>query len=113
MNQACKNVHSAKQKRQPLETCDISGLKSKKEYNVYINVYNVHKTTYSDQTGEFPTRYLAGNKYNMVMVGIDSRGILIEPMKSRKDVQMIRVYKTLIQQLQHAFITPKKHVLDN
>ena len=49
----------------------------------------------------------------MVMVEIDSSGILVEPMKSRKDAEMIRAYHTLVQQLKRANITPKKHVLDN
>ncbi len=31
----------------------------------------------------------------MVMVEIDSNAILVEPMKSRKDAEMIRAYNTL------------------
>ena len=68
---------------------------------------------YSDQTGQFPKRSLSGNKYIMVMVEIDSSGILVEPMKSRKDAEMIRAYQTLVRRLNRANITPKKHVLDN
>jgi hypothetical protein len=47
------------------------------------------------------------------MVEIDSSGILVEPMKSCKDAEMIRAYQTLMQRLQRAQITPRKHVLDN
>ncbi len=49
----------------------------------------------------------------MVMVGIDSNAILVEPMKSCKDAEMIRAYDTLLQQLKRVGIVPKKHVLDN
>jgi hypothetical protein len=49
----------------------------------------------------------------MVMVEIDSNAILVEPMKSRKDEEMIRMYNALLLQLKRAGIVPKKHVLDN
>ena len=47
------------------------------------------------------------------MVEIDSNAILVEPMKSRKDHEMIRAYDTLVKRLQRAGVQPKKHVLDN
>ena len=47
------------------------------------------------------------------MVEIDSNFILVEPMKSRKDAEMIRAYKLLVVWLKWAGIIPKKHVLDN
>ncbi len=49
----------------------------------------------------------------MVMVKINSNAILIEPMKSRKDEEMIWAYNALLLQLKRAGIVPKKHVLDN
>ena len=49
----------------------------------------------------------------MVLVEIDSNAILVEPMKSRKDEEMIRAYDALVGRLQRAGIQPKKHVLDN
>jgi hypothetical protein len=47
------------------------------------------------------------------MVEINSNAILIEPMKSHKDEEMIRTYNALLLQLTQACIVPKKHVLDN
>ncbi len=44
---------------------------------------------FSNQTGQFPTQLQQGNKYIMVMVEIDSNAILVEPMKSCKDAEMI------------------------
>ena len=49
----------------------------------------------------------------MVLVKIDSNAILVEPMKSRKDAEMIRAYDVLVKRLQQANIHPRKHVLDN
>ncbi len=49
----------------------------------------------------------------MVMVEINSNAILVEPMKSRKDEEMICAYNALLLRLKRAGIVPKKHVLDN
>ena len=49
----------------------------------------------------------------MVMVEIDSNAILVEPLKSRKDVELTRAYQVLMMQLNNAGIVPRKHVLDN
>ena len=88
-------------------------MKGKKVQYVYIKKYDVRETTFSDQTGKFPTRSKRGNKYIMIMVEIDSSAILVEPMKSQKDGKMIRVYNALLLQLKQAGILPKKHVMDN
>ncbi len=47
------------------------------------------------------------------MVEIDSNAILVEPMKSRKDEEMICRYNALLLRLKRAGIVPKKHILDN
>ena len=112
-NQSRKNVRTTQPKPKLFEVCNTTKLKGKKERDIYTKVYNLRETIYSDQTGQFPTRLLSGNKYIMVMVDIDSSGILVKPMKSRKDPEMIRAYQTLMMQLKHANIIPKKHVLDN
>ena len=46
------------------------------------------------------------------MVKIDSNAILVKPMKSCKDAEMIRAYDALLNQLKHAGIFSKKLVLD-
>ena len=47
------------------------------------------------------------------MVEIDSNVILVEPMKSRKDEEMIWAYNALLARLRQAGSTPRKHVKDN
>ncbi len=113
LNQTRKNVRTTKVKATPLETCDTSYLHGKKVRDVYTQTYMVQETTFSDQTGQFPIQSLCGNKYIMVMVEIDSNAILIEPMKNRKDDEMIWAYNALLLQFKWAGIVPKKHVLDN
>ena len=114
LNQTRKNVRSTKAK--PLEQANgAQNLKGKKIQDVFIHTYDVRETIFSDQTGQFPTRSQRGNnnKCIMVMDEIDSNAILVEPMKSRKDEEMIRAYDSLVKRLQRAGIQPKKHVLDN
>ncbi len=66
-----------------------------------------------DQTGRFLMCLQSGNKYIMVLVKINSNTILVEPMKSRKDMEIIQAYNALLLRLKRAGIIPKKHVLDN
>jgi hypothetical protein len=96
LNQTRKNVQSTKEKSAPLETCDTSQLRGKKVQDVYTQTYMVRKTMFSNQTGQLPTRSQQGNKYIIVMVEINSNAILVEPMKSRKDEEMIRAYNALL-----------------
>ncbi len=96
MNQMCKNVRSTKAKRTPLETCDTLQLHGKKVRDIYTTMYDVRKTMFLDQTGQFPMCSQSGNKSIMVLVEIDSITILVEPMKSRKEVEMVRAYNALL-----------------
>jgi hypothetical protein len=113
MNQARKNVRSTKAKRAPLELAEYPEMRGKKVQDIYISTYEVRKTTFSDQTGQFSTRSKSVNKYIMIMVEIDSSVILVKPMKSRKDAEMIQAYNALLLHLRQAGIVPKKHVMDN
>ncbi len=108
LNQTRKNVRSTKVKTAPLETCNTSYLHGKKVHDVFTQMYMVWETMFSDQTGQFPTQSLQGNKYIMVMVELDSNTILVKPMKNRKDAKMIRAYNVLLLRLKWAGIVPKK-----
>ena len=112
MAQTRKNARSTKSK--PIkEYKNKDQLVGKKKQDIFTKVYDVRDTIFSDQTGQFPTRSRRGNKYIMVMVEIDSNAILVEPMKSRKDAEMIWAYNSLMSRLKRAGIIVKKHVLDN
>jgi hypothetical protein len=54
---------------------------------------------FTDQAGQFPTGLQQGNKYIVVMVETDSNAILVKPIKSRKDAEMIQAYEALTTQL--------------
>jgi hypothetical protein len=96
-----------------MESFNSKEMHGKKVCGVYVNVYNARETIFSNRTGRFPTRSKSGNKYIMVMVEIDSNAILVEPLKCRKDAELIRSYNALLLRLHRAGIVPRKHVMDN
>ena len=49
----------------------------------------------------------------MAMVEIGSNAILVEPLKSLKDAELIRSYNALLLRLKQAGIVPKEHIPDN
>jgi hypothetical protein len=113
LNQTWKNVGSTKEKPAPLETYDTLRLHGKEVHDVYTKMCKVCETMFFDQTGQCPMQSQQGNKYIMVMVEINSNAILVEPMKSCMDAEIIQAYDALLQQLKRIGIVPKKHVLDN
>ena len=86
MNQTRKNMRSTKLKQTKFETADTAKVRGKKEHYVYIKVYKMRKTIYSNQIEPFTKILQSNNKCIMVMVEID---------------------------LKDAGVIPKKHVLDN
>jgi hypothetical protein len=111
LNQSRKNVRSTKPKR--LEEIHSNQLRGCKVKDIYVKVYDIRDTVFTDQTSQFPTRSKAGSKYIMVMVNIDSSGILVEPIKNQKVAELTRAYEALLLRLKKSGIEPKKHVLDN
>eukprot|EP00804_Cyclotella_cryptica_P009107 CCRYP_003191-RB/>CCRYP_003191-RB protein AED:0.38 eAED:0.33 QI:0/-1/0/1/-1/1/1/0/471 len=112
LNQTRKNVCSTKPKH-PFEELHSTKLHGKKERNIYTKVYDTRETTFTDQTGKFPTRSQAGNQYVMIMVKIDSSTILVEPLKNQKDAKLNHAYTNLMLRLHRAIIQPHRHILDN
>ena len=122
LNQQRQGVRSTKQKKkkqvnlppiEDIEEVDTSSLVGKKEHDVYIKVYDLRGTVYSDQTGKFPYRSKRGYQYIMVMIHIDSNHIFVEPLKSRTSAEMQRAYLVLINRVKKTGMEIKKHVLDN
>ena len=82
-----------------MESFNSKEMHSKMVCDVYVKVYDARETTFSNQTGQFPTRSKSRNKYIMVMVEIDSNAILVKPLKCCKDAELIRSYNALLLQL--------------
>ncbi|KAL7486087.1 hypothetical protein ACHAW6_011685 [Cyclotella cf. meneghiniana] len=64
--------------------------------DVYVNIYDVCETVFTNQTGQFPTCSQSSNKYIMVMVDINSSRILVEPIKNQTDPALKCAYEKLL-----------------
>ena len=83
-------------------------LQGHKARDIYTSMYDVRKTVFSDQTGQFPTQSKLGNKYIMVMVEIDINAILVEPNNNRKNEELTLVYRAMMLGLRRSGIIQKK-----
>ena len=92
LNQSRENVRSTKPKRTPLEVPTTETLQGHKVCDIYTSIYEVKNTVFSNQTWQFPTRWQQGNEYIMVMVEINSNAILVDPIKSCKNEELMREY---------------------
>jgi calcineurin-like phosphoesterase family protein len=68
---------------------------------------------YTDQTGRFPVTSSRGNKYIRLLYDYCSNSITTEPMKSRSEAKMIRVYLKLHDHLVQCSLKPQLQKLDN
>ena len=111
LNQSPAGTRSTKPKRVPLMEANQDELKQMlgvKERDVYIKIWDMRGTLYTDQTGKFPVRSRRHNNYIMVMVEIDSNAVLVEPMTTKSDKEMQRAYLALLAKLKRAKIVPLK-----
>ena len=60
-----------------------------------LEMRRMNRTIYTDLTGAFPVISERGNKLLYIAYSYDANGILWEPMKSKNDSEMSRVFKTV------------------
>jgi hypothetical protein len=84
---------------------------SKKD--IYICVYELKKTMYSNQTWRFPQVSSLGNKYIMVINNVDSNSSWAEALKDNTGFKLILGCAQALEQMRKVGIVPKHQVLDN
>ena len=57
-------------------------------------------TVHTDLTEGFPVTSARGNKLLYIAYSYDANGILWEPMKSKNDSEMSKVFKTVYEKLE-------------
>ena len=82
-------------------------------YLMMLEIRRMNGTIYTDLTGAFPVTSARGNKLIYIAYSYDANGILWEPMKSKNDSEMSRVFKTVYEKLENIGIKPKFHIMDN
>ena len=84
-----------------------------KGHDVYIKVYETKEFLYIDQTKWFSFQSARVHKYIMALCKID-RNIDAEPVKSRKEKEMIQAYwELLAHKKERGACNPEKHILQN
>ena len=64
-----------------------------------LDVRRMNGTIYTDLTGAFPVTSVRGNKSIFIAYSYDANGILWEPMKSKNDGEMLRVFDKVHKKL--------------
>jgi hypothetical protein len=67
----------------------------------------------TDLTGRFPVTSSSGYKYMLLIYDYDSNVIIVEPLRSRADTQLIHAYTKLHRILTDAGLNPSVQRLDN
>jgi hypothetical protein len=81
--------------------------------DIFIHIYELKKTVYSNQTGCFPQVSSLGNKYIMTILDVDSNSSWAEALKDNTSGKLILAQARALEQMQKASIVPKHQVLDN
>jgi hypothetical protein len=116
-----KNVRSTKPKPPPTtkptpesDSQPTSENPNKRTHQVFSAIVDAGTgKIYTNQTGKFPVTSSRGNKYVFVLYEYDSNAILVEPIKSRMQDELLRAYRKLTTHLRKRGLTPKLQRLDN
>lgn len=82
-------------------------------HHVTVKAIELNGAISTDATGGFPKTSRRGNKYIYVLYDHDSNAILVEPLKSRKDAEIIRAFNKLHEYLAERGLKPVFNKLDN
>ena len=115
MDQKRKNIRSTKP-QEPDDSQTPNEDDGKRTQFVYTAIVDAQQPTgqiYTDQTGQLPVISSKGNRYVLVLYDYDSNAILAEPLKSRKQHEILRAYRTLTKFLVKRGLRPRLQKLDN
>ena len=84
-----------------------------KQGYIYTKVDDTNNNMYTDQTGKFPHISSCGNQYQMIAYHADSNSIWMEPMKNRKEGEMIQAQSQALIIMKSYGIITTKQVLNN
>jgi hypothetical protein len=85
----------------------------KAKRDIFICVYKLKKTMYSNQMGLFPQVSSLGNKYIMVIHDVDSNSLWAESLKNNTGGKLILGCAWALERMRKGSIVPKHQVPDN
>ena len=124
MRQTRKNLRSTRTQRpsattaaqtdaQPREDPEKRPDKTGYHFAALVAADPLKHTAYSDLTGRFPVTSSRGTKYIFVLYDYDTNVVLVHPLKSREDDEILAAYKATLQRLATRGAKPLLHLLDN
>ena len=108
MQQQHQGVQSTKETQQE-DNQLILHIPQRQTREISMNVGDMQRIMYTNQTGQFLVVSSQGNLYIMVLCKANDNLMLMESMKNRTSGEMCKAYK----QLRSFGITIKKHILDS
>jgi hypothetical protein len=77
-----------------------------------VRVEDLNEEIHTNQTGAFPHTSQRSNRYIMVAVHLDGNYIFAEPMKTKMEGEMIRVYQKILNRMKAAGLGLRQQVLN-
>ena len=110
-----QGVRSTQPATQPQDGEDYGqlALAKPKQQDFIIKIYNVQRTLYTNQTGNFSRTSSRGNKYQMFLHKIDSNSTWVEPMSIKTEQSMIAARACGLERMRGAGLDPKHQILNN
>jgi hypothetical protein len=97
----------------PDEFAPNSDSPNPRTHEAYAIAIDITAEVATDLTGRFPVNSSRGYKYMLVLYEYDSNAILVEPLTDRSELEHIRAYNKLYNQLAKNGFTPKFQMMDN
>ena len=66
---------------------------------VFIKLFDLQATMYSDQTGAFPCLSSRGYRYLMVFYDYDTNAIFLRPLKTKQSVELTSNIVTIVKKI--------------
>jgi hypothetical protein len=113
MNQKRQNIRSTKEKELETEDEDIIPTGSGDKKHLVFAVVLDQGQTYTDLTGNFPTRSSKGNKGLMICYSYDANYIMPITMKSKSSAEWARAFGVVFDEMTSKAFKPKLKTMDN
>ena len=91
----------------------VSSTAQPRTNEVFIKMFDLQATMYSDQTGAFPCSSSRGYRYLMVFYDEDTNAILFFPLKTKKSAELTSNIVTIVNNLTKRGFKPRYWILDN
>ena len=79
----------------------------------FLQTIDLTGKIYTDQTGCLPVTSIHGSKYLMVLYNHDSNAILVKPLQSQNEHELLHATTVLHQSLTSCGLKPTYQILDN